>query len=111
MIKDYLKPSLAVILTVMPLSELPEPFYDEHHRCKLWITGDADGPPPLVLRSERLYWQPDARYIPILWDTSLLPFARLLSVGRIFTLDGSLISSLVDRRRPETHTFYFGGER
>ena len=37
----------------------------------------------------------------------LLPFARLISVGCQFTIDGSLLVTLVDRWRPETHTFSF----
>ena len=81
----------------MSLPELLEPFYDENHRCKLWIASDADGPPPLLLQSGRDYCELDARYVPILQDTGLLPLARLLSVGRQFSLNGSLLSALVDR--------------
>ena len=91
----------------MSLLKLLEHFYDEDHRCKLWIVGDADGPSPLLLRAGRDSWVLDARYVPILRDTGLLPIVRLVFVGRRITLDASLLSALVDRWRPETYTFHF----
>ena len=90
--------SLFHALQAMFLPKLLEQFYDEDHQCKLWLTADADAPPPLALRAGRDCWALDDRYVPILRDTGLLPFARLVSVGRHFTLDDSLLSTGGDAR-------------
>ena len=50
------------VLLAMSLPELLEQVYDEDHRCKLWLTADADGPPPLALRAGRDWWTLDNRY-------------------------------------------------
>ena len=85
--------------------ELLEPRWDDQHRCTAWSSGD--GPPSLILRSPREHWPLDHRYIPLLRDTNLLPIARMLDVPYALQFDAALLSALVDRWRPETHTFHF----
>ena len=81
---------------------------DPSHRCHHWIDDNQLGPPPTFrLRAVATRWDLDPRFVPYLMRSGLLPFARMTSMGRCFTLDGSLLTSLVDRWRPETHTFHF----
>ena len=87
--------------------ELLDPRWDEHHRCHVWLSAPAHGPPCFVLRGPRENWRLDHRYIPLLRDTGLLPIARMLDLPHGFQYDAPLLSALVDRWRPETHTFHF----
>lgn len=70
------------VLQAMSLPTLLEHFYDKDHWCKLWLTADTDGPPPMVVRAGRDCSALDDSYIPILRDTGLLPLERMVSVGR-----------------------------
>ena len=47
----------------------------------------------------------DNRYEPYVRESGFLPLVRMLNMGRIH-IDGPLVTVLVDRWRPETHTFH-----
>ena len=89
------------------LPDLLDPYYDDHHRCHSWLSSDIEIPPTFLSKTPRIQWDLDDRFVPLLLHTGLLPFARLMSTGHSFTLDASLLTALVDRWRPETHTFHF----
>ena len=50
-----------------------------------------------------LQW--DDRYTPILRRAGLLPLATLIKTG-LPKMDGAALTALVDRWRPETHSFH-----
>jgi len=87
------------------LPPLLEAAWDDKHRCHGWI--DGDGPPTLVTRGPRETWPLDERYVSRLRQSGLIAFARMLNMGQNLLIDASLLSALVDRWRPETHTFHF----
>ena len=87
--------------------ELLDRYYDDNHRCHYWLHPDVELPPTFQNKIPKDLWDFDERFAPLLRDTGLLPFAKLLDCYRSFTLDASLFTALVDRWRPETHTFHF----
>lgn len=91
------------------LPPLLDPYYDSNHRCHRWIDDEAplQGPPTFRLRGPANRWILNEQFVPYLERCELLPFARMTSTPHLFTLDACLLTSLVDRWRPETHTFHF----
>ena len=83
--------------------------YDSSHRCQQWIDNDAplQPPPTFRLRGPANRWIIDQRFVPYIERCGLLPFAGMTSTPHLFQLDACLLTALVDRWRPETHTFHF----
>ena len=60
--------------------------------------------PPLWPREHvPLAW--DNRYEPYVQESGFGPLARMLRMGRVH-IDEALVTAMVDRWRPETHTFH-----
>ncbi|CAL4969953.1 unnamed protein product [Urochloa decumbens] len=86
-----------------PRYPLLEMFYDKSHRGKL-LEERTEVLKPLRIRTRHpLQW--DDRYTPYLRRAGFLPLARLVKDG-LPKMDNAALTALVDRWRPETHTFH-----
>ncbi|XP_062186040.1 protein MAIN-LIKE 1-like [Phragmites australis] len=95
------------------LPELLQLRYDENHRGRMIFAGQQLL--PLRSRSVRKLKELDPRFHEPLAQAGLLPFALMMAGapmeggGRtpLPPIEVSLLTGLVDRWRPETHTFHF----
>ncbi|CAO2161607.1 unnamed protein product [Urochloa humidicola] len=91
-----------------PQYPLLETFYDDGHRGKI-LEERREVLRPLRPRTHSpLTW--DERYATFIRRAGFLPLARLVQMG-LPMMDNAALTALVDRWRPETHTFHLpGGE-
>ncbi|KAK1684592.1 hypothetical protein QYE76_045440 [Lolium multiflorum] len=88
---------------------LLDPGIDQKHRAS-HLEADPQSMDPLQTRTPKKNWMIHPQWEDRLKWAGLLPFARLVeardNVSRL-NYDAALITCLVDRWRPETHTFHF----
>ncbi|CAL5055662.1 unnamed protein product [Urochloa decumbens] len=90
-------------MAVNPQYPLLETFYDDGHRGKI-LEERTQILRPLRPRTHNpLVW--DDRYTEFIRRSGFLPLARLVQ-GRLPMMDGAALTALVDRWRPETHSFH-----
>ncbi|XP_071674303.1 serine/threonine-protein phosphatase 7 long form homolog [Lolium perenne] len=93
----------------MAARPLLDPGIDEKHRAS-HLESDPQSIDPLQTRTPKKNWMIHPQWEDRLKWAGLLPFARLVeareNVSRL-NYDATLITCLVDRWRPETHTFHF----
>nr|XP_051197044.1 uncharacterized protein LOC127310404 [Lolium perenne] len=93
----------------MAARSLLDPLIDQKHRAS-HFEADPQSMEPLQTRTPKKNWMIHPQWEDRLKWAGLLPFARLVeareNVSRL-NYDAALITCLVDRWRPETHTFHF----
>ncbi|KAK1650728.1 hypothetical protein QYE76_068533 [Lolium multiflorum] len=93
----------------MAARPLLDPGIDQKHRAS-HLEADPQSMDPLQTRTPKKNWMIHPQWEDRLKWAGLLPFARLVeardNVSRL-NYDAALITCLVDRWRPETHTFHF----
>uniref|UniRef100_A0A8I6WRQ9 Aminotransferase-like plant mobile domain-containing protein n=1 Tax=Hordeum vulgare subsp. vulgare TaxID=112509 RepID=A0A8I6WRQ9_HORVV len=83
-------------------------YHDNHHRCQLFLNPNHENPlQTFRLRTVKTPWSIHNRFLEHLEAYGLLHFANLAARSGSFTADPSFLTSLIDRWRPETHTFHF----
>ncbi|XP_062185932.1 serine/threonine-protein phosphatase 7 long form homolog [Phragmites australis] len=82
---------------------LLETFYDREHRAHLMVDDGEVLSPLRICTHNPLRW--DERYAQYIGRAGFLPLARLVTTG-LSMFDNAALTALVDRWRPETHTFH-----
>ncbi|KAK1605043.1 hypothetical protein QYE76_028716 [Lolium multiflorum] len=99
----------AAVAQDMAARSLLDPLIDQKHRAS-HFEADPQSMEPLQTRTPKKNWMIHPQWEDRLKWAGLLPFARLVeareNVSRL-NYDAALITCLVDRWRPETHTFHF----
>nr|XP_051229877.1 serine/threonine-protein phosphatase 7 long form homolog [Lolium perenne] len=105
-IMEYMDVKMEKDMAARPLLD---PGIDEKHRAS-HLESDPQSIDPLQTRTPKKNWMIHPQWEDRLKWAGLLPFARLVeareNVSRL-NYDATLITCLVDRWRPETHTFHF----
>jgi len=73
---------ISFVQTMADLPPLLDGQYDSTHRCQQWINpeGPLGGPSTFRCRGPSNRWILDARFVPYLSRSGLLPFARMTSL-------------------------------
>jgi len=97
-----------ILMCLQVMTSLLQGPCDAGHRCHLWLDPQVhrNPPPTFRLRSYKQRWMVEPNFEEHLRAYGLLAYAKLTSTKEVFTLDTSLLTALVDRWRPETHTFH-----